>query len=500
MASQSNFDQPSFIRPDFVRPNFVWIVADHLAFGNRPHLASAFRIQSRLAREGMRFGRAYTVLPVCTPARASMLTGVYPHAHGLTENDGRFGGRASIGQAEWLLHRALKQQQYRCAWFGKWHLDNSRSAQDYGFEGFSLPGYGYPYGTQAYRDYLEHIGASPPVAEVELRGESGLAPGTRVELTEVNQWFDYESGTALLDGPAESHEAFFLSHLAARWLSANGDDPFFLRIDPWGPHPPYTVAHPHFGSLEDKGIDLAPNFSVDLQQRPPHHEAYRDYWRDTLGFDASEWNLMAIRSLEHVAQVEAGLATLLDALDRKGLAENTYVIFCADHGDAVASNGGVANKGGLMVEETMRIPMFLRGPGIPAGTTSDRLVSNMDIAPTVLELSGISTHPDLHGSSLAPLFGNPNADWRSGLMTQHYGLHEPLPQRAYYERNWKLVVQDDGFSELYDLDNDPYEMRNLSARGENARELAHMKNELRAAMIGTGDEGTRVSDALVDKT
>ena len=478
------------------QPNIVWIVADHVAHGNRPNLTPAFKIQSRLAREGLCFGRAYTVLPVCSPARASMLTGIYPHAHGLTENDGRFGGRAGIDPTDWLLHHALGQQGYRCAWFGKWHLDNSRSAQEYGFEGFSLPGYGYPYGTSEYRDYLKRIDCAAPVAEIELPGESGRPAGTRIELTEADDWCDYESGTALLDGPAETHESFFLSRLAADWLGTLRDEPFFLRLDPWGPHPPYLMARPFFGALSEIAIDLAENFDFDLHNRPAHHRAYRDYWRKTLNLGAAEWNLMAVRSLEHVAQVEAGLTVFLDALDRAGLADNTLVIFCADHGDAVASNGGVANKGGLMVEETMRIPLLLRGPGVAAGATCHRLVSNMDIAPTLLETCGLPMRPEMHGQSLVPLFDDPEADWRRGLMAQHYGLHEPILQRAYYEENWKLIVQDDGFTELYDLRSDPCEMKNLAMLNSFARELELMKAGLQSAMIGTGDCGPGTSEMM----
>ena len=120
------------------RPNIVWIVADHLAFGNRLSTSATFKVRSRLAKDGVSFDRAYTVLPVCSPARASMLTGLYPHGHGVTENDGRFRGKASIGRDRWLVHQPLQARGYRCAWFGKWHLDNHYSALDYGFEGFSL--------------------------------------------------------------------------------------------------------------------------------------------------------------------------------------------------------------------------------------------------------------------------------------------------------------------------------------------------------------------------
>ena len=92
---------------------------------------------------------------------------------------------------------------------------------------------------------------------------------------------------------------------------------------------------------------------------------------------------MVVRALEHVALVEAALLGVVDAVDRNGLADSTLVIFAADHGDAVGSNGGICNKGGLMVEETMRIPLLMRGPGVPPGTTCDRLISNLDLPRTI---------------------------------------------------------------------------------------------------------------------
>jgi arylsulfatase A-like enzyme len=369
--------------------NILWMVTDHQAHANRATRHEINSLQARLAREGTRFTRAHTVLPICTPARASMLTGLYPHAHGLTENDGRFGGRAGLDPGDWLLHQPLIEAGYRSAWFGKWHLDQARSATDYGFEGFSLPGYGYPYGTAAYQDYLDCRSLTPPVATIEMPGESGHAAGTRIALAEVEDWFDYESGVAHLDGPAEAHEAYFLTDLTEAWLSEVGEEPFFLRIDPWGPHPPYLLAPPFLGALDPSDLDMPANLSFDLTRRPAHHGRYRDYWTRALGLGQEGWRRMTARALEHVALVEAALLGVLDTLDRLGLAERTWVIFTADHGDAVGSNGGVCNKGGLMVEETMAIPLLVRGPGVPSGETCDHLVSNLDIPPTILQLCGL---------------------------------------------------------------------------------------------------------------
>jgi arylsulfatase A-like enzyme len=476
--------------------NVIWMVTDHQAHGNRPPVVQDFSLQRRLAREGTCFTRAYTVLPICSPARASMLTGLYPHAHGITENDGRFGGRAGLEPGDWLVHRPLSEAGYRCAWFGKWHLDKSRSAMDYGFEGFSRPGYGYPYATPTYRDYLDRMGLSPPFAEIEIPGESGLAAGTRIPLADADDWFDFESGAARLDGPAEAHEAFFLAHLAEDWLKSLGGEPFFLRIDPWGPHPPYVLARPYHGMLEQGVLELSPGFRFDLDGRPPHHRTYRDYWRATLGLDAEGWRRMVVRALEHVALVEAALIGVLDAVDRLGLAESTLVIFTADHGDAVGSNGGVCNKGGLMVEETMRIPLLVRGPGIASGKTCDRLVANFDIPPSILQICGLEHDVEFHGMSLYEATGKLRDEERKGLMAEHYGLHEPLLQRAYYADRWKLVVQESGFAELYDLKADPYEMRNLAARPQFRGALEGMWAGLRDAMSGTADRGGRLSKIL----
>ncbi|MEM7224338.1 MAG: sulfatase-like hydrolase/transferase [Pseudomonadota bacterium] len=476
--------------------NVLWMVTDHQAHGNRAAAPQINPLQARLASEGTRFARARSVLPVCSPARASMLTGLYPHAHGLTENDGRFGGRAGLDTGDRLIHQAFLESGYRCAWFGKWHVDNRRSAGDYGFEGFSLPGYGYPYGTADYRDYLERKGLAPPIAIIEMPGESGVAIGTKVSLTEAEDWFEYESGVAQLDGPAEVHEAFFLADLAGTWLESIGDAPFFVRIDPWGPHPPYTLSPPFLGLLQQSGVGLPANFSLDLTDRPAHHRRYRDYWSRTLSFGAEAWRSLTMRALECGALVETALIRILDTVDRLGLVDRTLVIFTADHGDAVGSNGGIANKGGLMVEETMRIPLALRGPRIPAGRTCDHLVSNLDIPQTILGMTGIAGGAGCHGRSLLEADGGLPSSGRRGLMVQHYGLHEPVVQRAYYWNDWKLVVQEDGFAELYNLATDPCEMQNRAGSAEHRCILRRLWSELQETMEETGDCDPRLVNIL----
>ena len=175
---------------------------------------------------------------------------MYPHEHGLTENDGRFGGRKGLNPGDWIINKPLLDVGYRCAWFGKWHIDNKHSASDYGFEGFSLPGYGYPYSTTEYKNYVEQNYLPLPSVTIEMQGESGSACGTNIKLTEVDEWFDFEAGTAILNSPVETHESFFVSKLASEWLEALKDEPFFLRVDTWRPHPHYMIAEPFLNSVD----------------------------------------------------------------------------------------------------------------------------------------------------------------------------------------------------------------------------------------------------------
>ncbi|MEQ8369222.1 MAG: sulfatase-like hydrolase/transferase [Alphaproteobacteria bacterium] len=480
-------------------PNVVWLVSDHQALGNRPAMARSFAVQSGLADHGVTFTNAYTVLPICTPSRASMLTGLYPHNHGLTENEGRFGGRPGLDHGDWLVHQPFAAAGYRCGWFGKWHLHPTQSAADFGFEGFSLPGYGYPYGADAYGDYLKRWRLPPPVVEIEMPGESGRPAGERVALRDAASWFDFEAGTALLHGPAETHEAFFVARLAGEWLKTVAGEPFFLRVDPWGPHPPYMVAPPFRDTVANSGFALGAGFHADLRERPAHHRAYRDGWARTLGLDEAGWRHMTARSLEQAALVEAALASVLTMLEELGLRDNTIVVFSADHGDAVGSNGGVANKGGLLVEETLRVPLVMAGPGLPAGRVSQSLAANIDLAPTLLELCGLAgdaSDQPFDGVSLVPGLNQPASQTRQGLMLEHYGLHELIVQRAYLADGWKLVVQDDGFIELYDLPRDPFEMNNLARREECAGRLAELLAGLRREMQRTGDDDNRLAGLL----
>ncbi|MEM1300546.1 MAG: sulfatase-like hydrolase/transferase [Pseudomonadota bacterium] len=476
-------------------PNVVWICMDQHPLANRGPLTTTLPLQARMADTGIRFTNAFTVLPICSPARASMLTGLYPHTHGVTENDGRFGGRPGLSPDDWTVRKAFAAGGYRTAWFGKWHLDNHSDAGRFGFEGWSLPGYGYPYAAPEYADCLDRHQLPEPVVEVELPGESLAPRGTRWSLRQLSDWPEFEAGALVLDGQAETHEAFFVADLARRWIRKHADEPFFVRVDPWGPHPPYMVPTDYQGRFP-ADTDLRPaNFWSDLRYRPAHHAAYRDSWKG-LGLEDADWKLLAQRSVEQAFLVETALCRVLDAIDEAGIADQTIVVVCADHGDAVASNGRVANKGSLLVEETVRIPMLLRGPGIPEQLEVPDAVTNLDITTTLLSLAELSGPDALPGRDLGSFLEPENPPTRPGVMMQHFGLHVPIQQRAWRSGNWKLIVQEDGFQELYDIGADPCEMTNLAGDPAHASVLRRLRRELLDEMRRVNDLGDRQSGLI----
>ena len=484
------------------RPNVVWINADHYAYAH--HFArnrGLIRTPAfdRLCAEGVRFTNAYTVCPLCTPARASLVTGQFPHRHGILNNDGeRLRSREAFLPDAPIYARALRAAGVRPAFFGKWHAvgGGPGTAQDHGFEGWTAPGYGHPYGTETYREYLRELGLpEEPTVDVEWHLRDASKRG-RVRLEDTGgqvAGVSYHPAAGVIDGPKEVHEAYFVTHLANRYLEerARDGEPFCLRVDPWGPHQPYFVAAPFAGTVDPRAIPEYPSFSQELADRPAHHREFLDLFRNNvLTRTWEEWQPVLARAYEHIALVDDAIGTVLATLDRLGLTENTVVIHSADHGDIIGAHGGLFDKGWLLVEETVRIPVAIRWAGVGAsGAISDALISNLDFVATVRDLAGAPpADAPQDGVSLTPLVRAPNtADWADDLMIQSHGHYGKWYfQRALRFRHagadWKYVANLDDRDELYDLSADPYELTNRLDDPTAADALADARCRLAARM------------------
>lgn len=478
------------------RPNIVWLVQDHVAWkhvlktaGPKPELPT----YRRIAAEGVAFDHAYTVIPLCGPARASMLTGVYPHQHGVLNNGSTVRLTGDKGLPTGTYNSYLADAGYRCGYFGKWHAGVG-TAQDCGFEGFSLPDYGDPYGTPEYAAYLQRFGLPEPVVDVEWR--AGGEPEHGVKLMERGLRPGREGGighpcAGVFRSPVETTEAYFVSRLASDWIeerAADGDS-FVLRVDVWGPHQPYLVAAPYKDKIDPNHIPEYPNFGHDFADRPSYHQRDRAEWRARTGFTSwEEWQPIVARAYEHMEQTDTALGEVLDTLERTGMAANTIIIYTADHGDILASGGGLFDKDAMLTEETMSIPLAIRWPGVTTGNSqpTSELVSNMDVVPTVLDMAGITPPVHMDGASLIKLLqpSPGQGSWRESLMAEHFGhMNYDGLQSVLYWQHYKYVAHLDDMDELYDLEADRFEMRNLVGVESMHDVLRAMRQRL-AALLG----------------
>lgn len=479
-------------------PNIVWIVLDHLAFRHHYGRMPGPRMPTyeRLCREGVSFTRAQAVCPLCTPARASMLTGVYPHRHGLVSNRGDCGALKDFRPGARLFSAPLLEAGYRVGYFGKWHCGETRLPGDFGFEGWWMDnryhhGYGSPYEAPEYAAYLDELGLPPARVDVEWDRWHGTFTGRDLPLKERSD-LCYLLAAGVLRTPLETHESSFVVHLANRWIEqvASSHQPFCVRVDPWGPHHAYLPAAPFAGTVDPRSIPEYPSFRRSMEGRPQHHRAAYRCCAIERPHDWEDWQPAVARCYENVHMVDHVVGGVLEALERLGLTEDTLVVYTADHGDLLAAQGGFVDKIWVMAEETQRIPLVLRWPGrLPAGAAREVLASNMDLVPTVLEAAGAEPLTPCDGRSLLAAAQRPEAPgFPDDLMCQHHGTYRhAVFQRLLRWRQYKYVAHLGDQHELYDLERDPYEMNNCIEEPALRAVLAEMRRRLARRMQDSED-------------
>ncbi|HET6430294.1 MAG TPA: sulfatase-like hydrolase/transferase [Phycisphaerae bacterium] len=486
------------------RPNILLIVTDHQAFfahdrpGEFDYRPPRFE---RFCAEGVRFDRAYCVTPLCTPARASLMTGVYPSTHGLIRNTD-YHVMHDFRQGQRLYSHYLSETGYRNAYVGKWHCGRERLPADYGIEGWSLPDYGKVYMSQAYRAYAGRGGLGEARARIEHGVNRPELEGTAPLLHHESPWY-FMNASGVLTGPPAAHEEQFVAHLASeklRELTAR-DQPWSLVASFWGPHQPFFPTEPYASMVDPTSIPEYPTFRDDLTGRPLRHVFHRDFshpgakrWRDW-----STWQEILARAYGQGYQLDAAVGEILDALDASGQADRTLVVWVADHGDAVASHGGLWDKGSTFTEEVARVPMAIRLPGrAGAGARVDAPVSNMDVTATMLAAAGLDVPATMHSRSLLGLCRGGEADWPEHIICEHHGhgiVH--LPQRIAVTRRHKYVACLYDGDELYDLTEDPYEQHNLINSPAHADVRADLRRRIVEHLAGSDDpEAARLAHSL----
>lgn len=482
------------------QPNIILIFEDHKAFYGHGQMGehNAPKIKKpnfdKISNEGIVFTNSYTACPLCGPARRTILTGLYPHNHGEIKNE------TNEEYAHPLYFNHLTNVGYQNYYFGKWHAGKG-TALDFNCKGFSVPGYGNPYITPEYNNYLQENKLDFIQAKVTknfgdpISNHLGLKEGQLYQF-KFPVYSQYIS--SVMTTPKETHEAFFLVNLACKTLReiANhpNKQPFHMRVDFWGPHEPYVAPQEYIDLYNPEEIPKHPNFIDDLNSKP---ELYKKQNGDLLSRNKQlilpnplpwqEWQEVLATNYAEQTLIDEAAGILLQTLEELGLTENTVVMWAADHGDAVASHGGHFDKDAYMPQELIRVPLAIRYLDVIKPGRCDELVSNMDYGPTFLEIAGTSFKNAVDGKSLIPLCLQKDAKWRKDLMIETHGHFTTIVGRALLYNRHKYIYNEGYMDELYDLDKDPWELQNLINNKAYKAILEDMKLRLKKWRQRTND-------------
>ena len=412
----------------------------------------------RIAREGARFRNAFATTPLCSPSRASILTGLYPHTHGIVDNTDR------SARSHELVTFPLQLQKggYQTAFIGKWHMGNDETRR---------PGF----------DFWVSMKGQGEAIDPNLH-ENGTT--TRVEgyVTDILTERALEFITRERDKPF----LLFLAHKALHPNVIQHDDGSVTAIGGGG----FIAAERHEDLYAEDPIPRRPSAGVPPRNKPALERQIDDL--PPLGPDTATSDKTVRERLRMLMAVDEGLGRMLEVLRENGELDDTVVIITSDHGYFYGEHGLSAERR-LAYEETMRIPLLVRYPPlVEAGSTPNPMALSIDLAPTLLELGGISPEEPLHGRSLVPVLEGRAEDWRTAFLIEYFsdtvfprivkmGYQAVRTQRHKYIHYTELEEMD----ELYDLQEDPYEMENLIGSEAHAATLEMMRRELSALLQKT---------------
>ena len=399
----------------------------------------------RMATQGAHIRNAFVTTSLCSPSRASILTGQYAHTHGVVDNS------SAIPEGTRFFPEDLQEHGYRTAYIGKWHMGEVDDSPQPGFDRW-----------------------------VSFRGQ-----GT------------YYDPTLNIDGERHELDGYttdILTDYALDWLSeqTGGDEPFFMVLSHKAVHAEFEPAERHEGAYADAEIPYPlsmANTEANYRMKPHWVREQRGSWHgvDYMYHGDMVFDEFYGRYTETLLALDESIGRVLDHLDQSGLADNTLVLYLGDNGFLLGEHGLIDKRNAY--EESMRIPMLAYAPGfVEPGSQIDALVRNIDIAPTILELAGATTSIAIEGESFLPrLRGEVEGAGALGegreflyeYYWEHAFPHTPTTfalrgdryKYIYYHGVWDL-------NELYDLQNDPTESYNL-IQSPAAREVADdMRNRL----------------------
>jgi len=445
------------------RPNIVFLLSDDQTYGTMGHEGEPWMRtpgMDRLAAEGARFTRAFVTTSLCSPSRASFLSGRWARSHGVLDNQTELPSDLPTFASE------LRATGYDTAYVGKWHM-----------------------------------------------GRQGERPGFDVSATYVEQG-TYRNGVFELNGEPEKTEGWVddvATDYALEFLREERDTPFLLFVGFKSPHAPAWPPKRLLDLYEDATLAQPPNVAA-LPPYPRVRELVRlaakgvqttpygipEDWVELLGNERKtrlrkediNW-LKPHRRAYHqlIAGVDENVVRILDLMDELGLTENTIVVYASDNGLCDWAHGTFIKRSAY--EESIRVPLLVRYPPlVRPGMSVDNLALNVDLAPTLLELAGVEPPDAMQGRSLVPLLEGREIEWRTSFVYENF-YESPFETPTLYAlrtETWKLIEYPGfpGWTELFQLSEDPHEIENLAGSEEHTATLAALRATLAERERGIG--------------
>jgi arylsulfatase A-like enzyme len=447
------------------RPNILLALPDRLPFKAVDATSPCHTPNLRkLAQNGICFENTYTTTPLCTPARASILTGLYPHQHKLTHNTHVVSHFISnLPRNIPTLGEILKKSGYATRYVGKWHV-GQESPVDRGFEEWT------PIEQHDERE-LENLDQC--VNFFEEWNSSPLAARSSVQAEETEPFRNARSVNGLL----EKH------------VRSGSEDPFFIFTSTSTPHSPWIIPEP-FASMHDpSALKMWDNYTDDRMDKPvAFHKTFmfHHYCRIDDNWDKLDDALAKFYGA--LCLVDSAFGSILSKMEELGLSENTVVIFTSDHGDLLGAHGllGMAET---MAEELIHVPLVISWPMKFKPAIKKELVTGCDLFNTIAELSGNEhmINPAMDGRSLVPLLSGEKTTWREAVFSEHHGSGHLNLVRVIRTERYKYVFRANEIDELYDLQEDPGELINQADNPSFQPVLWDLRDKLLEVLDRTDD-------------
>jgi arylsulfatase A-like enzyme len=470
-------------------PNILLITGDHMRWDTiagrsvcrTPHV-------NALVAEGLCFERAYTPVPICCPARAALLTGAYPWHNGVYHQvHVPMSLNPDLAPDVETFSQRLRQVGYRLGYVGKWHASRLRGPLDFGYHEYRAPVQVTLTPEAARRNRVDGYG--PTIRDTRRRYE--------VVRRRSVTWPGGDTHTLWLeiDGEFEATQEYHIATTAAQLIReyAASGRPWHIEVHFPEPHDPYKPLLTFLAQYRPEDVEIPRNYLEETFQNKPR----------LLAREASLWQELSPEDVREVLrhfyaycqQVDAAVGIVLDALREVGQVNNTLTVFTADHGDNVGAHRCMV-KGWTPYEETIRIPLVARWPGvIPARSRTHALVQLQDLAHTFTAVAGAPALPHADGRDLLPLMMRPEAaeaDWPAYRLNCYYGCELLYTQRIAIGQRYKYVFNGFDWDELYDLEADPGEVRNVIDEPAYAEVAQDLRDALWALMFEHYDPYTQL--------